>query len=122
MLDPTKIGYLRDTAPSNGRPLPATGPAKAMLNKLATSGHVTKLAEGYTRTELGDETIAKFDNGLSAGDLELLKMVAEGKKLNASTHPGINKLVRSRLLRINFSLENRLTDAGKAVIEKMAPN
>ena len=116
MLDATKIGYLREASASTGHPRAATGPAKAMLNKLATTGHIAKSKDGYKRTELGDRSITDFDRGLSAADVELLKMVADGKKVNASTNPGFTKLVQSRLVRISFSLENRLTDAGEAVI------
>ncbi len=104
-------------APPTGRPTPAAGPTKAKLNKLATAGHISKTEHGYKRAAQGDEAIARFDETLSDTDLELLKMAADGKKLNASTS-GFTKLVQSRLVYISFSLENRLTEAGQSVISK----
>lgn len=104
-------------APPTGRQTPAAGPTRAKLKKLATAGDISKTGHGSKRAAQGDEAITRFDEALSDTDLELLKMVADGKKLNARTS-GFTKLVQTRLVYISFSLENRLSEAGQSVISK----
>lgn len=73
MLDPTKIGYLRTTPKSGALGVQATGPTKAMLNKLAKTGHVSLTDGRYRRTELGEDSLAAFDQSLTEADLATLR-------------------------------------------------
>ncbi|PZR84477.1 MAG: hypothetical protein DI537_32930 [Stutzerimonas stutzeri] len=118
MLDPAKIGYLRGTPPASAPGSPASGPTKAMRNKLVKSGHVAVEGALYRRTEVGDATIAAFDATLAPEQIELLRAVARGDKVSSSA-PGFKKLLASGLLRITTRLETALTVEGKELISRL---
>jgi len=117
MLDPTKIGYLRAVPRSTGPGTPASGPTKAMLNKLAKSGHVSLIDQRYRRTELGDAAVAAFDQALTESDLGILRALGRGEKVTANA-PGFKKLLDSRLVRIRSNLESCLTHEGQVVLDQ----
>jgi hypothetical protein len=117
MLDPTKIGYLRAAPSSTGPGAPASGPTKAMLNKLAKTGHVSVQGQRYRRTELGDAAVAAFDKALTDTDISVLRAVSRDQNVSA-TAPGFKKLLDSRLVRIRSTLESCLTHEGRVVLDQ----
>lgn len=115
MLDATKIGYLRLTPASKAPGSPATGPTKAMRNKLVKSGHVSFELGTYRRTEAGDAAIVAFDQSLTAAEIETLRSIARGARIGAGA-PGFSKLLESRLIRIRSNLESGLTIEGETLL------
>lgn len=115
MLDPTKIGYLRSTPASSAPASPASGPTKAMRNKLVKSGHVSHHDGNYRRTAPGDAALAAFDQRLTAPELETLRSISRGEKVGAGA-PGFSKLLESRLIWIRSHLETDVTFEGKALL------
>lgn len=118
MLDATKIGYLRSTPASTAPGSPASGPTKAMRNKLVKSGHISFEHGTYRRTEAGDQAIAAFDQSLSAAEIETLRSIARAETIGAGA-PGFSKLLESRLIRIRSSLESKPTFEGEALLASL---
>jgi hypothetical protein len=116
MLDATKIGYLRSSASSTSQPRPASGPTKAMLNKLVKSGHVIVEKGAFRRSETGDESLREFDRRLTGADIAMLRSIARDEKVNAGA-AGIRKLLDARLAWIAPNLKNHLTPEAEALLE-----
>lgn len=116
MLDATKIGYLRSATPSTAQARPASGPTKAMLNKLVKSGHVLVEGGAYRRSESGDEALREFDRQLTGNDIALLRSIARDEKVSSEA-PGLRKLRDAQLVWIAPNLKNRLTAEAKLLLE-----
>ncbi len=116
MLDATKIGYLRSSASSTAQPRPASGPTKAMLNKLVKSGHVLVESGAYRRSEAGDDALREFDRLLTGNDIALLRSIARDEKVGAEA-AGLKKLRDARLVWIAPNLKNHLTADAETLLE-----
>jgi len=116
-LDNKKIGYLRQAPSATSRRRPASGPDKAMFNKLVKTGHIDLTEEGYRRTRKGDEAIEAFDEALQPHAIAILHTILSGQKI-ALWERGFLSLVDARLIRIGAQGNVHLTDDGRAIAER----
>lgn len=118
-LSATQIGYLRRAAPSAGEPRKATGPAKAMLRKLAILGLAEEDQGHFRRTLPGDEAVTAFDGALSRDELRTLTSLLP----NAPVAPAyafvhsLAKLNAAGLVYYTSNLRAVTTHAGEDVLE-----
>lgn len=128
-LDAKKIGYLRNVIGSGGQARPSgNGPTTSMLRKLAKTGHVAEMPGTprlFIRTVAGDAALEQFDSGLSAGCVNILRLVKDSQKSGRSISPddlvkGITRCVEGGLVHVRSSGGFVLTHSGERALDARA--